>query len=247
MAKRKPDGFTLPACTHRKSTLDPHPECRRCRSCVFFTNECDICMGMSSDVKTNIEHTWMRSDARQKQRVRASSHSRLEESSSDCVSSSPLVPRKRRAPFLPTGQLTDSESDSNMAAIVAENAALRDKLAAMESAMLLPIPPQPPDVIFGSPSKDGRFHGFDPTAVATTSMVDSSFISTLAAALVCDKATGDSTIDKRLDNKATGDKADKASGDRATGDWRQSDWRLATGRGDCRQRNCRQASRRQDV
>ena len=133
MAKKKPDGFDLPFCTHCKSNLDPHPECRRCRTCTFFTNEYDVCVAMSADAKTNIERTWSRSDARQLLRVQASSRSRMDESSSECASSSPLVARKRRAPFLPTGQLfsnSDSESASKsaskMAAITAENLVLRD-------------------------------------------------------------------------------------------------------------------------
>ena len=134
MAKRKPDVFAI-VCTHRKSPLDPHPECRRCRSCVFFSKECEICEGMSTDVKNNIEHTWMRSDARKDQRTRMSSISKVDDSSSDGVSSSPLLPRKRRTPFLPADQLftQESESESNMAAIAAENVLLREKLAAFET------------------------------------------------------------------------------------------------------------------
>ena len=73
----------LVACCHKKPASDPHLLCRRCRPCVFYTKECDVCVSMTTQMKKDTERTWTRSDARQSQRSRKNASDGAPSSKSD--------------------------------------------------------------------------------------------------------------------------------------------------------------------
>ena len=148
-----------PSCNHLKPADDPHLLCRRCRTCKFFTMECEVCHVMASDTKTRIERTWHTLDLRQALRTRSEDAGGRGSSVEAVVSSSSgshcsdsgasktgLVTHATRARFLPAGKVP-SLLDHPMApastpvARAAENAALGKSLRVGDTAF--PCAPTP--------------------------------------------------------------------------------------------------------
>ena len=174
-----------PSCNHRKPTEDPHLLCRRCRPCKFFTRECDCCRAMASDTKTRIERTWHKSDLRQAQRTRGKtrdgrgssveavsspiSGSHCSDSSASKIGLEDCVARMDDFTTDEVSRLRDPAS--KLAAIEAENATLRGKLAQLQSTPLSPVPPLPPLDLFETPSRNCRFPGFEYEFMANSSLL----------------------------------------------------------------------------
>ena len=169
----------LIACCHKKPASDPHLLCRRCRPCVFYTNECDVCRTMTSEMKKDTERTWAKSDARQSQRARKTNSdgepstpvtraaSKVSKSTKrgkhSSVPSSP-TPKPRRIDYVTTADnsaLRDTTCvGSKMEVGSADNSGSRRRPAGLEKR-ISPAPAQLPENIFDSPVGTHRFPGFD--------------------------------------------------------------------------------------
>ena len=183
-------GIGVDVCCHKKPFDDPHPLCRKCRPCSFFTNECSVCEAMSTKSKKDIERTWLRSDARQSQRVRrkkSDSEPALDPDSAPTAAAdfvredteqvvSPVFPVPKsthrvdyvKSTAADAASRDDTCADSNMAAVTAENVDLRRQLALLQTQMPL-VPPQLPENIFNTPPRNHHFPGFDAEFVASAS------------------------------------------------------------------------------
>ena len=149
-------------CLHPKLAKDPHPLCRRCRNCIFFTDECSYCEIMSDNCKREIQRTWHKSDCRAAQRLRAKSFSANDSSSAECAA----TPKSGKSDVSPEGVNNGSNvkkesastskaidhDASKMAAVEAENLALREKLARLECLQFTPLSVASSGGLFHSPS-----------------------------------------------------------------------------------------------
>ena len=116
-------------CLHPKLAKDPHPLCRRCRKCIFFTDECSYCEIMSDNCKKEIQRTWHKSYCRAAQRLRSKSFSANENSSVE----DNATPKSEKSGVFPE----DDKRSSNVTKVYASTSKVVDaessRMAAMEA------------------------------------------------------------------------------------------------------------------